>query len=168
MKKLTKTEAELKKSVTYKKTCIFPHVPADIIRFLLSEKSMKANKSQQKRSLILQCSFAQKTLLILPISSHSTQKKISSRNIARNFSHFTNFPANISLVLEKMFALHHFKMPKNCITEALWFEAGRRKGLNNFRKEARCLNLVNLFKPLFYNFCKSNYFSAFQYFHLQH
>ena len=45
MKKLTNTETELKKHVAYKKTGIRPHVPVDIIKFLFSKKSIKANKN---------------------------------------------------------------------------------------------------------------------------
>ena len=36
--------------------------------------------------------------LILRTSTHSTLEKICSHNIAKNLSHFTNFPANIWLV----------------------------------------------------------------------
>ena len=50
----------------------FPHVPVDIISFFIPEfvaENLKANKNQRKRSLILQNSFAQKTSLILQIST---------------------------------------------------------------------------------------------------
>ena len=45
MKKLTNTETELKKRVAYKETGIRSHVPVDIIKFLFSKKSIKANKN---------------------------------------------------------------------------------------------------------------------------
>ena len=60
-------------------------------------ESLKANKNQQKRSLISQYSFAQKTSLILRTSTHLTLKIICSRNTVKNFSDFTNFPANMFL-----------------------------------------------------------------------
>ena len=64
--------------------------------FLISDflaKNLKANKNQRKRSLILQYSFALKTL-------QTFQQTCSC------------------LVLEKAFTLHHFWTPKNCILEA--------------------------------------------------
>ena len=60
-------------------------------------ESLKANKNQRKISLILQCSFAQKTSLILGISTHLTLKTICSRNTVKNLSEVTNFPANMFL-----------------------------------------------------------------------
>ena len=59
--------------------------------------SLKANKNQLKRSLVLQYSFAEKTSLVLRTSSHLKLKIIYSRNTAKNLSHLTNFPANIFL-----------------------------------------------------------------------
>ena len=50
-----------------------PHVPVDIIRIFFGPEfiaeNLKANKNQRKRSLILQYSSAQKTSLILGIST---------------------------------------------------------------------------------------------------
>ena len=68
--------------------------------FLISDfltESLKANKNQQKRSLILQYSFAQKTSLILRISTLLKLKIICSQNTAKKLSQFTNFPANMFL-----------------------------------------------------------------------
>ena len=77
------------------------HVPVDIIRvFFIPEfiaENLKANKNQPKRSLILQYSFAQKTSLILRISTPLKLKIICSQNTAKKFSQFTNFPAKIFL-----------------------------------------------------------------------
>ena len=57
----------------------------------------KANKNQPKRSLILQYSFAQKTSLILRISTLLKLKITCSQNTAKKLSQFTNFPANMFL-----------------------------------------------------------------------
>ena len=54
-------------------------------------ESLKANKNYQKRSCILQYSFAQKTSLILRTSTHLTLKTICSRNTDKIF------PANMFL-----------------------------------------------------------------------
>ena len=44
-----------------------------------------------------------------------------SPNTAKNLSGFTNFLANMFCVVsERIFALHHFVTPKNCILETLW------------------------------------------------
>ena len=72
----------------------------DIISFLIPEfvaENLKANKNQRKRSLILQYSFAQKTSLILRISTLLKLKIICSQNTAKKLSQFTNFPANMFL-----------------------------------------------------------------------
>ena len=105
---------------------IRPHVPVDIIRVIFIPDflagSLKANKDQRKKSLILQYSFAQKTSLILRTSTHFTLKIICSRKNVKNLSHFTDFPANmfgVCLMLQKTFALHHSLMPKKCSLEAL-------------------------------------------------
>ena len=77
---------------------IGPHIAVDIIRvFFLISDFLKANKNLRKKSLILQYIFPQKTSLILQISTHLTLKTICSHNTAKNFSHFTNFPANTFL-----------------------------------------------------------------------
>ena len=57
--------------------------------FLISvflAKSLKANKNQQKISLILQYNFSFKTSLILSISTHLTLKIIGSQNTAKSLS----------------------------------------------------------------------------------
>ena len=79
---------------------IFPQVPVDIISFVIPEfvaENLKANKNQRKRSLILQYSFAQKTSLILRISTLLKLKITCSQNTAKKLSQFTNFPANMFL-----------------------------------------------------------------------
>ena len=77
------------------------HVPVDIIRvFFIPEfvaENLKANKNQRKRSLILQYCFAQKTSLILRISTLLKLKITCSQNTAKKLSQFTNFPANMFL-----------------------------------------------------------------------
>ena len=78
-----------------------PHVPMDIIRvFIIPEfvaENLKANKSQRKRSLILQYCFARKTSLILRISTLLKLEIICFQNTAKKLSQFTNFPANMFL-----------------------------------------------------------------------
>ena len=72
----------------------------DIISFVIPEfvaENLKANKNQRKRSLILQYSFAQKTSLILRISTLLKLKIICSQSTAKKPSQFTNFPANMFL-----------------------------------------------------------------------
>ena len=61
---------------------IYLDVPVDIIEW--------ANKKWQKRSHILQYSFAQKFSLILRISTYLTLKIRCSRNTAKNLSDFTS------------------------------------------------------------------------------
>ena len=66
--------------------------------FLISNllvESLKASNNLRKLSLNLQYSFAQKPSFILQTSAYLTLKIICSRNTAKNFSDFTNFPANI-------------------------------------------------------------------------
>ena len=79
---------------------LFPYVPVDIISFVIPEfvaENLKANKNQRKRSLILQYIFAQKTSLILRISTLLKLKIICSQSTAKKLSQFTNFPANMFL-----------------------------------------------------------------------
>ena len=79
---------------------LFPQVPMDIINFFIpvfAAENLKANKNQRKRSLILQYSFAQKTSLILRISTLLKLKITCSQNTAKKLSQFTNFPANMFL-----------------------------------------------------------------------
>ena len=77
------------------------NVPVDIIRvFFIQEfvaENLKANKNQPKRSLILKYSFAQKTSLILRISTLLKLKITCSQNTAKTPSQFTNFPASMFL-----------------------------------------------------------------------
>ena len=74
-------------------------VPVDIIRFIpeFIAENLKPNKNQRKRSPMLQCVFAQKTSLILRISTLLKLKIICSQNTAKKPSHFTNFPADMFL-----------------------------------------------------------------------
>ena len=56
--------------ILFRECNFIQHVPVDIIIFVIPEfvaENLKANKSQRKRSLILQCSFARKNSLILRI-----------------------------------------------------------------------------------------------------
>ena len=65
--------------------------------FRFSSRKSQSQQKLEKRSLILQYSFSQKTLLILQISTHLTSKIICSRNAAKNLCDFTNFPVNMFL-----------------------------------------------------------------------
>ena len=83
---------------------LFPHVPVDIISFCIPEfvaENLKANKNQRKRSLILQYSFAQKTSLILRISTLLKLKIICSQNTAKKLSQFTNFQQTCFCLVSK-------------------------------------------------------------------
>ena len=90
--------------------------------FLISDflaESFKANKKYQERSHILQYSFAQKSSLILPTSTHLIFKILCSRNTAKKLSDFINFQQIcFCLVSENIFILHYFLTPKNCIFES--------------------------------------------------
>ena len=55
----------------------------------------KANKNQPKRSLILQYGFAQKTSLILRMSTLLKLEITCSQNTTKQLSQLTNFPANM-------------------------------------------------------------------------
>ena len=89
---------------------LFPQVPMDIINFFIpvfAAENLKANKNQRKRSLILQYSFAQKTSLILRISTLLKLKIICSQNTAKKLSsQFKNFPANMFLLGVRKKHLH--------------------------------------------------------------
>ena len=103
---------------------IRPDVPTDIISFFLISDflagNLNANRNQRKRSLILQYSFAQKTLLILRTSTHLAMEIVCSRNTAKNLSNLkTSQPTCFCLVSGKTFALQYFLTPKNCIFEVL-------------------------------------------------
>ena len=60
-------------------------------------ESLKANKKQRKRSLILRYSFAQEISFISRTLIYLTFKIICSGNTAKNLSQLTNFPANLFL-----------------------------------------------------------------------
>ena len=82
--------------------CIFIHTFQWALSelFLISDflmDSLKANKNLWKKSLILQYTFAQKTSLILRISTNLTLTTNCSSNTAKTLSDFTNFPANMFL-----------------------------------------------------------------------
>ena len=101
----------------------FPHVPVDIISFFIPEfvaENLKANKNQRKRSLILQYSFAQKTSLILRISTLLKLKIIFSQNTVKRSYQFTNFPTNMFLfrARKSISPLHLFLTPKNYFLES--------------------------------------------------
>ena len=173
------------------------HVPVDIVRvFFIPEfvaENLKANKNQRKRSLILQYSFAQKTSLILRISTLLKLKIICSQNTAKKLSQFTNFPANMFLFgVRKNICTAPFPDAQEllswstlkanvciflyiCLRKFLFQRlskilSGGMGGwwrLNNFLKAARCLGLVKCFTIFHFNwnFSKFNYFSVFRYFH---
>ena len=65
--------------------------------FRFSSKKSQSQQKLEKRSLILQYSFAQNTSLILRTSTHLTSKIIWSHNTAKNLSGFINFPVNMFL-----------------------------------------------------------------------
>ena len=97
-------------------------------------KSLKANKNQRRRSLMLQHNFAQKTSLILRSSTHLTLKTICFRNTDKNFltlqiSQQTNFTILCSRDVIRFYLV----------------------GVNNFLKAARCLSLVKCFTIFHFN-----------------
>ena len=158
-----------------------PHVPVDIIRvFFIPEfvaENLKANKNQPKRSLILQYSFAQKTSLILRISTLLKLKITCSQNTAKKFSQFTNFPANMFLFgvrkiictapfpdAQELLSLSTLKanvciflyisLKKFLFQRCSKILSGGMGGwgrLNNFLKAARCLDLVKCFTIFHFN-----------------
>ena len=78
------------------------HVPLNIIRDFFKiqiswQKVSKPTITSDKKSLILQYSFTQKTSLILRNSTHWTLKIIFSRNTAKILSDFTNVLASMFL-----------------------------------------------------------------------
>ena len=109
---------------------IRPYVPVDIIsgvsfNFKFSSRKSQSQQKLGKKWIILQYSFAQKTSLILRISTHLTLKRICSRKTQpKTFLTLQISQQNLfCLVSEKRFALHHFLTPQNCILEALWKQA---------------------------------------------
>ena len=130
----------------------------------------KAKKNHQKISLIVQQSFTQKASLILRTSTHSTLKKICSRNTAKSLSHFTHFPGNMFLVGVRkdictasflyVQEMHSWITLKANVCIFLYISVrkflflGRRKllsswgweeWLNHFLKATHCLGLVKCF-----------------------
>ena len=78
-----------------------PHVPVDIIRVLFIPEfvaeNLKANKNQPKRSFILKYTVAQKTPLILRISTLLKLKITCFQNTAKKLSDLKNFPESMFL-----------------------------------------------------------------------
>ena len=148
------------------------------------EESLRANKN--KLSLILQCSIAQKTWLILRNWTYLTLKKICSCNTSKNLSE-TFQQICFRPVSEKIFAVHHFSTLKNCIIlQVLWstlhswskylyiftyllkkilferrskWRVGRKRLNSLWKTEALCLGLAKWFTifPFNWNFWKFNY-----------
>ena len=69
--------------------------------FIFWQKVSKPAKTSEKDH-----SFYNTVSLKIPHSSHLTLKIIWSRKTAKNFSHFTNFPANIFLFSVRKKELH--------------------------------------------------------------
>ena len=166
--------------------------------FLISDflaESLKTSKNYQKRSLILQYSFAQKASLILWTSTHLTLKIICSRNTAKNLLDFTtSFLVNMFLFgCRKNICTPPFLDAQNCILAVLWKQmsvyfciyaqekfcskdvvrfylmgGGLGCGWIISLRGSRCLSFVKCFTIFLFhwNFWKFNYFSAFWYFHL--
>ena len=84
----------------YSSRCTSGHLQSFVLisDVLPTFSSLKANKNWRKRSLILQCSFARTTSLILRTSTHLTLKITCCRNTAKNLSDFKNFPADMFLL----------------------------------------------------------------------
>ena len=95
------------------------YVPVDIIsgvsfNFKFSSRKSESQQKLAKKWIILEYSFAQKTSLILRISTHLTLKRICSCNTAKNLSDFTNFPGKPFLfgVREKICTAPFLDAPK--------------------------------------------------------
>ena len=172
----------------------------DIVRvfynFRFSSRKSQSQQNLAKRSVILQYGFTQNTSLIFWTPSHLILIIKCSRNIIKNLSHFTNFPANEFLCVSGKKNLHltislhpraaffkHFESKCLYISvyllKKMFFQrrskilAGGMRGgwrLSNLLKAACFLDLVKCFKIFHFNwnFWKFNNFSAFRYFHLQH
>ena len=96
---------------------IHPHVLADIIK-VFSEIS-KPTKIIDKDHL-----FCNTDSLKMPHSFENIRSLVIENKMlpkpSKSLYHFTNFSANMFLFgVRKIFALHHFLTPKNCILEAL-------------------------------------------------
>ena len=102
---------------------IWPEVPVDIIRVFFnfrfsSRKYSRKSQSQQKPAHSVQYSFAQKVSLILRNSAYLTLKITATQ--PKTFLTLNIFQQTcFCLVPAKIFALHHFLTPMNCILEAL-------------------------------------------------
>ena len=69
-----------------------------LFNFRFSSRKSQSQQKLAKRPLILQYSFAQKTLLILRTSTDLTLQIICSRNRAKNLSNFKDFPTDMFLL----------------------------------------------------------------------
>ena len=154
------------------------------------QKVLKPTKTSKKDHSFYNKVLLKKTSLILRTSTHLTLKIIGSRNIAKNLSDFTNFPANMFLFsfrkkvctapfldAQEMHSWITLKangcsvylgkknfIPKKKYDFTWWVRRGWLCGrLNNFFKAACCLGLVKCFTIFHFNwnFWKFNYFSAF-------
>ena len=110
--------------ILFRANNFIPHVLVDIMRFFyipeFIAENLKPNKNQRKRLPILQYILAQKTSLILRISTLVELKIICSQNTAKNFLSLQIFQQTcFCLMSEKTFALHHFLTPKNYFLETL-------------------------------------------------
>ena len=77
----------------------FPRTSSEFLfNFRFSSRKSQSQQKLAKRPLILQYSFAQKTLLILRTSTHLTLQIICSRNTAKNFSNFKDCLADMFLL----------------------------------------------------------------------
>ena len=91
--------------------------------FRFSSRKSQSQQKLAKKSTYFTIQFHSNNLThFTNLTTQLTLKITCSRNTAKNLSHFTDFPANMFLfgVKKKIFALHHFLAPKNCIVEALW------------------------------------------------
>ena len=137
------------------------HVSVSVLDFLA--EILKANKKQ--------CSFTQKTLLILWTSSHLTLKIICYHNAAKTFFDFTNFQFSWhpKIAFLKQISVYFCISPlENLFRRCKKIPAGGGMGgggwgflrkLSNFLKMTRCLGLVKYFASFHFNikFWKSNF-----------
>ena len=156
---------------------ICPDVSVDIIilffNFGFSSRKSQSQQKLAKKITHFTIQFCSKNFT--HFANLNSLKMICSLSTAKNLSDFTNLEQTcFYLVSEKIFALHHFFTPKNCILETLWkyisvlnvciflyislrkilFQRrskgcdgeGRGVGrLNNFLKAACCLSLAQCF-----------------------
>ena len=87
--------------ILFRANNFIPHVLVDIMRFFyipeFIAENLKPNKNQRKRLPILQYILAQKTSLILRISTLVELKIICFQNTAKKLSQLTDFPADMFL-----------------------------------------------------------------------